>query len=54
MVGFQRGGPVQVTMARKKQNKKSGKMMPEEGEVKPQRDFRTVWSGDALAHSSTL
>lgn len=40
MVGFQRGGPVQDTIARKKQNKKSRKMMPEEGEVKPQRGLQ--------------
>lgn len=30
------------------------KGLSDEGRVKPARDFRSVWSADAQAHSSTL
>lgn len=28
--------------------------LSDDGRVKPERDFRSVWSADAQAHSSTL
>lgn len=30
------------------------KGLSDEGRVEPERDFRSVWSADAQAHSSTL